>query len=175
MPPRPRDATGAHVELVEDLIQQVTTRLLDPLAILLDDDAITGICERTRIDAEVWAAQLLGGDEHRATETATRLIAALFADDQVFDPQPRWWATPFGRAVLHSIGHPAREHVTFAAAGAMLGISRQGVHDLLTRDKLQRHPDGGVTTASIRARSIQRNPPHAKPAPASRSSTCPSP
>jgi len=37
-------------------------------------------------------------------------------------------------------------------AGAMLGVTRQGVHDLVTRGKLARHPDGGVTVDSVRAR-----------------------
>jgi hypothetical protein len=34
----------------------------------------------------------------------------------------------------------------------MLGMTRQGVHDLVTRGKLARHPDGGVTVDSVRAR-----------------------
>jgi hypothetical protein len=40
----------------------------------------------------------------------------------------------------------------------MLGITRQGVHDLLNRGKLTRHADGGVTVASIRARLAIRAP-----------------
>jgi hypothetical protein len=34
----------------------------------------------------------------------------------------------------------------------MLGITRQGVHDLIRRRKLDRDPDGAVTTASIQGR-----------------------
>jgi hypothetical protein len=41
-------------------------------------------------------------------------------------------------------------------AGAMLGVTRQGVHDLVSRGKLDRHPDGGVTTDSVRARRNRR-------------------
>ena len=37
-------------------------------------------------------------------------------------------------------------------AGAMLGISRQGVHDLVRRGRLPRHPDGGVPSAAVRDR-----------------------
>jgi hypothetical protein len=40
----------------------------------------------------------------------------------------------------------------------MLGITRQGVHDLVTRGKLARHPDGGVKPESVRARLNQRFP-----------------
>ncbi|WP_129665582.1 hypothetical protein [Phytoactinopolyspora endophytica] len=151
----PSDATQAHVALVEDLVERVTTRLIDPLAILLGDDAVAAVKERTRVDAEMWSAQLLGRDQQHAAHTAARLISALYPGDEAFDPPSRWWATPFGQAVLRRVGHPARERVTYAAAGAMLGITRQGVHDLLARDKLQRHPDGGVTTASVRERALQ--------------------
>jgi DNA-binding GntR family transcriptional regulator len=34
----------------------------------------------------------------------------------------------------------------------MLGITRQGVHDLVNRGKLQRDPGGGVLVSSIRDR-----------------------
>lgn len=159
---RQPDATGAHVELVADLVARVTTRLLDPLEILLaDESAVTALRERVRIDAEMWAAQLLGPDRPRAAATATRLLAALYPGDEPFDPPPQWWATPFGRVVRHRIGHPSRERVSYAGAGAMLGITRQGVHDLLARGKLQPHPDGGVTTASVRERSIRHPSPPA--------------
>ncbi len=50
------------------------------------------------------------------------------------------------------VGHPAAESVSYATAGAMLGISRQGVHDLVRRGRLPRHPDGGVPSAAIRDR-----------------------
>jgi hypothetical protein len=153
------DATRRHTELVADLVDQVRGRRGDPLVVLLDGDApVRELTERVRSDAEMWAAQLLGRDEQRAVLTAARLVAALYPGDEVFDPPPAWWATPFGRVVLHRIGHPARQRVTYAVAGAMLGISRQGVHDLLTRGKLTAHPDGGVSTASVRERAIRRRP-----------------
>lgn len=152
------DATRRHVALAADLAGRVTAHLLDPLEILLQDGAaVAALRDRVRIDAEMWAAQLLGPDQRRASATAARLIAALYPGDEPFDPPPQWWATPFGQVVLHRIGHPWRDHVSYAAAGAMLGITRQGVHDLLTRGKLRPHPDGGVTTASVRERAIQRS------------------
>ncbi|MGR6918809.1 hypothetical protein ACU635_31565 [[Actinomadura] parvosata] len=42
--------------------------------------------------------------------------------------------------------------VSYAVAGAMLGIACQGVHDLVTRGKLGRHESGGVTTALVQRR-----------------------
>ncbi|NEE00421.1 hypothetical protein [Phytoactinopolyspora halotolerans] len=148
-------ATQVHVDLVEHLVALVTVRLIDPLAILLDD-AVAAAQDRVRIEAQTWSAQLLGPDDRRAVDTAARLISALYPGDEAFDPPPDWWSTPFGQVVLCRMGHPARESVTYAVAGAMLGITRQGVHDLVGRGKLQRHPDGGVTTASVRDRAVRR-------------------
>ncbi|GAA1709634.1 hypothetical protein GCM10009765_68620 [Fodinicola feengrottensis] len=146
-----------HVELVDDLVERVTVRLLDPLVVLLqDDEVVEALRQRVRMDAEMWAVQLLGRDERLVNSAAARLLAALYPSDEVFDPPPAWWASPFGRVVLRRMGHPARERVTYAQAGAMLGITRQGVHDLLARGKLRPHPDGGVTTSSVRDRSVSR-------------------
>lgn len=54
--------------------------------------------------------------------------------------------------MLRRAGHPSAQAVSYSVAGAMLGVTRQGVHDLVTRGKLARHPDGGVTVDSVRAR-----------------------
>ncbi|WP_174567357.1 hypothetical protein [Actinomadura kijaniata] len=145
--------TAEHVELARELTRLVETRIVDPLEILLDPgDDVGDVRERLRVQAEVWAAQLLGPDDRTAVMTSARLIAALFPGDGPFDPPDAWWRTAFGRAVARRTGHPGAEAVGFATAAAMLGITRQGVHDLVKRAKLDRHPDGGVTTASIRAR-----------------------
>ena len=79
-------------------------------------------------------------------------MSTLYPGDRVFDPPLDWWRTPLGRVVATRVGHPAAESVTLATAGAMLGITRQGVHDLVRRGKLPRHPDGGVPSAAIRDR-----------------------
>ncbi|TDC89834.1 hypothetical protein [Actinomadura sp. 7K507] len=145
--------TGDHVELVNELVQVLETRVLNPLEILLASGELLGpIRARLRVEAEVWAAQLLGADRELATLTAARLIGVLFPGDAPFDPPASWWRTALGRAVVRTAGHPAAAAVPHATAGAMLGITRQGVHDLVKRGKLGRHPDGGVTTSSIRDR-----------------------
>jgi hypothetical protein len=61
-------------------------------------------------------------------------------------------AHPLGQVVLCRAGHPSAQAVSYSVAGAMFGMTRQGVHDLVTRGKLARHPDGGVTVDSVRAR-----------------------
>ncbi|MEV4089056.1 hypothetical protein AB0J43_53215, partial [Nonomuraea fuscirosea] len=60
--------TEDHVELVAELVRLLETRILDPLEILLtSDELLSPIRARLRVEAEVWAAQLLGPDRGRAT------------------------------------------------------------------------------------------------------------
>ncbi|WP_157244759.1 hypothetical protein [Nonomuraea typhae] len=155
-------STSEHVALAQELIGLVERRITDPLEILFGSaEQVEPIRKQLRVEAEVWAAQLLGPDHALAVRTAARLIAAAFPGDGPFDPPDAWWRTAFGRAVARRAGHPGREAVPFATAGAMLGITRQGVHDLVKRNKLDRHPDGGVTTRSVHARLNQPLEPHA--------------
>jgi hypothetical protein len=144
----------AREALADDLARVIESRLLNPLDILFG----TGELLRTRVREEThaWAALLLGEDDQAAMYTAIRLVSALYPSDAPFDPPAEWWATPFGRAVALRAGHPAAQVVSVSVAAAMLGITRQGVHDLLNRGKLARHPDGGVTAASVRARLAAR-------------------
>lgn len=152
-----RHSTAEHAELRDELIRLVATRLVDPLEILLRSEAsLRPVRDRVRRDAEMWAAQLLGADDELARQLAVRLVAVLYPDDAPFDPPESWWRTPLGRVTARRVGHPARQRLSFSVAGAMLGITRQGVHDLVNRDKLRRHPEGGVTAASVRARLEQR-------------------
>jgi hypothetical protein len=149
--------TSEHVDLRDDLIRLVTSRLLDPLEILLPQADLDGLRSSVEADAEMWAAQLLGPDDALAHQVAVRLMTVLYPGDAPFDPPDTWWATPLGRVTARRAGHPSKKGVSFAVAGAMLGITRQGVHDLVSRHKLSRHPDGGVTVDSIRARlSLRR-------------------
>jgi hypothetical protein len=139
--------------LVEQLVAVVRQRLLDPLEILLDIDQPA---DRVGTAAEDWATQLLGEDQTAAVMCIARLIAALYPGDH-FEPPAGWWGTPFGRVVARHAGYPGLDHVSYSVAGAMLGVTRQGVHDLVTRGKLDRHADGGVTTESVsnRMRSLE--------------------
>ena len=151
--------TANHVALVADLRDQLRVRLLDSLDILLGDQATVLLPARAQLDinAEAWAAQLLDGDQRTATATAARLVAALYPSDGPFDPPRHWWSTPLGRAIARRVGHPGAEAVSLGIAAAMLGISRQGVADLVARGKLTRHPDGGVLPTSIRDRLTKRS------------------
>lgn len=142
--------------LVEQLVRTIDIRLLDPLEILLDDDAVvSGLRTAVRVRARAWAGRLLDGDDREAVDTVARIVATLYPGDGPFEPPLDWWRTPLGQVVARRVGHPTAPSVSYAVAGAMLGISRQGVHDLVTRGKLVRHPDGGVLPSSIRDRLRQ--------------------
>jgi hypothetical protein len=142
--------TQTHADLVEDLKRIVGSRLIDPLDILFG--AGEELRERLDQQAGEWAGALLGEDDQAAMFTAIRLVSALYPGDAPFDPPLGWWGTPFGRAVFRRAGHPAASAVPFSVAAAVLGITRQGVHDLTVRGKLQRDPGGGVTVDSVRIR-----------------------
>ncbi|GAA4610355.1 hypothetical protein GCM10023195_42430 [Actinoallomurus liliacearum] len=146
-------------ELIDQLVRVIEVRLLDPLEILLDGDEAVGALRRSVRDrAEDWADRMLDGDERTATHTIARMMATLYPGDEPFDPPADWWRTPLGQVVVRRVGHPYARAVSYSVAGAMLGITRQGVHDLVTRGKLERHPDGGVTPESVRDRLNRRSP-----------------
>ncbi|GAB7039184.1 hypothetical protein JCM9533A_30340 [Catenuloplanes niger JCM 9533] len=157
--------TAAHVAIVRQLTRDAAARLFDPLDRLLGPDgagppASASLRGRLEIAAEVWAAQVLGPDERLAAETAFRLVAEIYRTDDVFAPPHDWWRTPFGALVVRRFGHPAAEAVSLAVASAMLGITRQGVHDLVKRGKLRRaESGGGVLVSSVRERLAHLSPP----------------
>ncbi len=144
----------AHEELARDLNRLVEARVLGPVDVLFGLE--TDLRRRAFEAVLVWTEELLGPDDDAARTTAIRLISTLFPSDEPFHPPTEWWSTPFGRAVLLRAGHPDAEAVSFTVAAAMLGISRQGVHDLAKRGKVQAHPEGGVTVDSVQARLKER-------------------
>ncbi|BCJ54866.1 hypothetical protein Asp14428_63410 [Actinoplanes sp. NBRC 14428] len=140
-------------ELVEQVVRLLDIRLVDPLEILLEgDDTVAALRRLIRVRAGRWADLMRGDDDRAAGGAAMRLVATLYPGDRPFDPPLEWWRTPLGRVVAARVGHPAAESVSLATAGAMLGITRQAVHDLVRRGKLPRHPDGGVPAAAVRER-----------------------
>lgn len=154
----------AHEELARDLNRLVEARVLGPVDVLFGLDK--ELRRRAFEAVLVWTEELLGPDDDTARMTAIRLISTLFPADEAFNPPAQWWTTPFGRAVLLRAGHPNAEAVSFTVAAAMLGISRQGVHDLARRGKVQAHPDGGVRVDSVQARLKERMLSDAAKAPA---------
>ena len=142
-------------ELTDDIVRLVEIRALDPLEILLDGhETVRAMRDVVAGRAGIWAHRMLNGTDAEAVGAIMRLVTAVYPSDGAFDPPVDWWRSPLGRVLAWRVGHPTAESVSYAVAGAMLGITRQGVHDLVTRRKLVRHPDGGVTPASVRERLI---------------------
>ncbi|MFI9529619.1 hypothetical protein [Micromonospora rosaria] len=140
-------------ELVGQLIRLIDVRLLDPLEILVDgDQAIDSLRPVVQERARSWATTMVSGDDRAAYGVIARVISTLYPGDGPFAPPLDWWRTPLGQAVARRVGHPTAESVSYAVAGAMLGITRQGVHDLTSRGRLARHPEGGVRSAAVRDR-----------------------
>ncbi|MFY1690620.1 hypothetical protein [Plantactinospora sp. WMMB782] len=147
-------------DLVEQLLRTMDIRLLDPLEILLDgDDVVDALRTVVRVRAEDWAHRLLDGADREAVGTAMRIVSTLYPGDSPFEPPLDWWRSPLGQIVARRVGHPTADAVTYAVAGAMLGITRQGVHDLVNRGKLARHPEGGVLPSSVRDRLLSEGRP----------------
>jgi hypothetical protein len=150
-------------DLAEQLLRLIDTRLLDPLEILLQDDReVIELRERFRLRTAEWADTIRNGSNSAAVHTIARLMATLYPDHHAFAPPMDWWRAPLGQAVVRLVGHPYAHSVSYATAGAMLGISRQGVHDLVRRGRLPRHEDGGVPVTAIRERLL-RTPPTEEP------------
>jgi hypothetical protein len=130
-----------HAQLVEQLVRTVDIRLLDPLETLLDGEPVVDAVRTiVRVRAATWAQRMLDGDNDVAVGTIMRTVSTLHPSDGLFEPPVDWWRTPMGQVVARRVGHPTAESVSYPVAGAMLGITRQGVHDLITRGKLVRHP-----------------------------------
>ncbi|WP_229069300.1 hypothetical protein [Actinoplanes sp. DH11] len=145
--------------LAEQLLRLVEVRLLDPLEILLEDgETSVALRSMLRRRAAGWAHTIEYGDHAAAVHAIARVMATLHSDEHAFAPPPEWWRTPLGQAVVRRVGHPFAESVSLTTAGAMLGISRQGVHDLVRRGRLPRHPDGGVPVAAVRDRLLNTPP-----------------
>lgn len=139
--------------LVEQIVRLLDVRLLDPLEVLLEgDQTVDALRDLVRVRARRWADTMRGPDEAAAVLATARLIATLYPGDRPFDPPTEWWTTPLGQSVARRVGHPGAESISYATAGAMLGITRQGVHDLVRRGRLPRHPDGGVPAVAVRDR-----------------------
>ncbi|GIH20946.1 hypothetical protein [Rugosimonospora africana] len=175
----------SRAELVDQLLRILDIRLLDPMEILLDDgptgtgasrgagggsasdggasgaassDAVGALRILLRRRVETWARQMTGDDDQAAIRAVMRVMSTLYPADGPFEPPVDWWASPLGQVLAYRVGHPTAQSVPYPVAGAMLGITRQGVHDLVSRGKLARHPQGGVVPDSIRTRLLQGEP-----------------
>ncbi|MBF6333604.1 hypothetical protein [Nocardia transvalensis] len=110
---------------------------------------------RQRLDKTVpmLAAQLTQDDDDQLAAQTVNDLAGVAWDA---DPEPEWWRTPVGRLVARSVGREDSEAVTHHVAAAMLGVTRGTIAQLVHRGTLDRHPDGGVTRASVLNRLVRK-------------------
>ena len=63
-----------------------------------------------------------------------------------------WWRSPVGRLCARALAPGETGAVTYAAAALMLGVRKGTVGVMASRGTLDKHPDGGITRASVLAR-----------------------
>ena len=122
-----------------------------PAGTLLGLDLAELLAERIQTRADLLAHQLCqDGDDRLAAQTVIDIMAALWPSCSPEDcGQAEWWRTPLGRMCARSLGHSDSDAVTYSVAAAMLGVARGTVSTLASRGTLDRHPDGGITRASV--------------------------
>lgn len=95
-------------------------------------------------------ADLASGNDDIAAEACMSVMVALWPHCSPEDVgQPEWWSTPLGRLCARSLGRTDAETITHAVAAAMLAVHRSYIGVLVSRGRLDRHPDGGVLRASV--------------------------
>lgn len=133
------------------IVDELDRTLAGPVGSLLGLDLSQQISQRILVRAPMLAAQLSeGADDRLAAQTVIDLMTALWphaSPEHVGHAD--WWRTPVGRLCARSLGRDDAEAVTQHVAGAMLGVTRGTIAQMLARGTLDRHPDGGVLRASI--------------------------
>jgi cell division septum initiation protein DivIVA len=118
-------------------------------------DHLNRLKQQLHSAADMYATLLQEPDQ--AEQAAHNLMSALFGAHGANDPTTDWWRTEAGQAVAYAIGYH-RSHAYRADAVAILGISRQRVHELIGQGVLVEEGPRGVTAESIRARLRSQRP-----------------
>jgi hypothetical protein len=128
-----------------------------PLAVLVGPNESVMWPETLAGRAELLAGQLCQDDDDRlAAQTVIDIMAALWrhgAPEQV--GRADWWRTPLGRMCARSLGRDDSDAVSYSVAASMLGVTSGTTKQLTHRGSLERHPDGGITRASVLARLVR--------------------
>lgn len=132
--------------LTRQLTADLDQALVTPIRALCGQDLADMITHRIHERAPIWAAILSGDDDHETAELVIDLMHALWG---TCDPPPEWWRTPLGRACATSFGHDTSEAWSRSVAAAVLGVHPGTIAQLVHRGVLERHPDGGLTRASV--------------------------
>ena len=147
--------------VVRQLVDEIDRALVGPVRALLGQDLGDRLWERLRERSPMLAAQLGGDDDDIAAELVVDVLNLLWPGG---DPDPEWWRTPVGRLCARSLGTDDADAVTRSVAAAMLGVHPGTIAQLVARGRLERHPDGGITRASVLMRLLDPRPPGRPPA-----------
>lgn len=139
----PRDY---HRRLVAQIRDELDVALAGPVGALLGLDLADMIRERIKDRADMLAHQLTAGDDDVAAETVQDVMIALWPAG---DPPDEWWRTPLGRACAASLGIDGSERISASVAAARLGVHPSRIYQMIHEGKLERHPESGVTWASV--------------------------
>lgn len=143
-------------ELTDQIADLLGDRALLLGALMGDEETATRWASHARAQG-AHLAGLLGtagtADAHAVAELVRSLVSLEWGEES--PPSVDWWRSPLGRAAAGSMSADpviAAERMSAIIAADMLGISRQRVMQLLKTGKLEPHPEGGVTRASVLAR-----------------------
>lgn len=133
---------------VDQLADLLANRAIHLSGLLGDQEAGACLASVANDRARVLLAQLEHGDAHERQQVAIDILTVAWGDGE---PPADWWRTPLGRAVAVAATDDTGR-LSYAEAGRILGITRQSARELAKAGRLDQHPDGGVTRASVMAR-----------------------
>lgn len=137
------DLDTVTVSLAEDLAERLT-----PILTLGGPDGYEQAEQTADRLARRVALSLCSTEEREVAQAVIDLASAL---DLGPDTNPEWWGGPVGRICARSLAGvtPTAERVSTIEAARMLGVDRSRAYQLAEAGKLDGHPDGGVTLASV--------------------------
>ena len=138
------------MDLQHQLCDELDNAIAGPVGALLGLDLAESVRRRI-VERSASMAAVLSSDSDETAGLATDLLCALWPGE---GPPPTWWRTPLGRACASSLGKDGSESVSRAVAAAILGVHPGTVAQLVHRGTLDRHPDGGITRASVLMRLL---------------------
>jgi len=140
--------TGA---VERQLVDELDRVVCGPVRSLLGLDLDDLLQERIRSRAPMLAAQVCQDeDDELAAETVIDIMGCLWPNCSPEEAgEASWWRTPLGRMCARSLGHQDSDSVTRSVAAAMLGVHPGTIARYVADGRLERHPDGGITRASV--------------------------
>lgn len=143
--------TATTEAVARQLQDELDRAIVGPVGTLLGLDLAEMLVERIQARSDLLAGQLCQDEDDRlAAQAVIDVMGVLWPRCSPEDVgEADWWRTPVGRMCARSLGRGDSDAVTYSVAAAMLGVARGTVSTLVSRGTLDRHPDGGVTRASV--------------------------